>query len=148
MTRAGPVVATAVVLGALLAVLGVVQWAGRDRAPFRTGSFQAVERAVTDAGLQVCDVTDAPDGFAPASVRSRVYELAATCPGGTASVVVDRFASAEDRDAAARQFESQTRPRSSGAVLTVADATVLLRGSGDGDVRARLGEALRRAGAR
>jgi hypothetical protein len=64
------------------------------------------------------------------------------------TVVVDRFTSAGDRDAAARQFESQTRPRSSGAVLTLADATVLLQGPGDGDVRRRLGEALRQEGAR
>jgi hypothetical protein len=103
---------------------------------------------VADAGLHACDVTDAPDGLAPASVGSRAYEVATTCPGDAVTVVVDRFASAGDRDAAARQFESQTRPRSGGTVLTLADATVELQGAGDGDARRRLVEALRREGAR
>jgi hypothetical protein len=148
VTRAGAVLGTAVVLGALLAVLGIVQWAGRDRAAFTPGSTAAVERAVDAAGLEVCDVTDAPDGLAPASVRGRAYEVAASCPGDAVTVVVHVFASAGDRDGAARQFESQVRPRSSGAVFTLADAAVLLQGSGDGDARRRLGEALRLQGAR
>jgi hypothetical protein len=148
VTRAGTVVGTAVVLGALLAVLGVVQWAGGDRAAFGPGSADAVERAVDAAGLQVCGITGAPHGLAPASVGSSAYEVASSCPGDPMTVVVDRFGSAADRDAAARRFESQTRPRSSGAVFTLADATVLLQGSGDGDVRRRLGEALRDQGAR
>jgi hypothetical protein len=148
VTRAGTVLGTAVVLAALLAVLGVVQWAGRDRAAFGPGSFDAVERAVDEAGLRVCHVTEAPDGLAVSSIRSRAYEVAVSCPGDDATVVVDRFASAGDRDAAARQFESQVRPRSSGAVFTLADATVLLQGSGNGDVRRRLGEVLRHEGAR
>jgi hypothetical protein len=110
--------------------------------------LDAVERAVDDAGLQACHVTDAPDGLAPTSVGSRAYEVAAACPGDAVTVVVDRFASAGDRDAAARQFEAQARPRGSGTVLTLADATVELQGSGDGDARRRLVEALRREGAR
>jgi hypothetical protein len=148
VTRASTVLGTMVVLGALLAVLGVAQWAGRDRAAFAPGSTAAVERAVDAAGLEICDVTDAPDGLAPAGVGGRAYEVAASCPGDAVTVVVSTFTSAGDRDGAARQFESQARPRSSGAVFTLADATVLLQGSGDGDARRRLGEALRLEGAR
>jgi hypothetical protein len=146
--RAGTVLGTGVVLAALLATLAVVQWAGRDRAPFGPGSLDAVERAVATAGLRVCSVVDAPDGFAPASTGSRAYAVAPVCPEDTATVVVDRFASARDRDAAAQRFESLVRPRGSGTVLTLDDATVLLQGSGDGGTSRRLAGALRGEGAR
>jgi hypothetical protein len=146
--RTGALAGTAVLLGALLAALAVVQWAGRDRAVFGAGSFDAVERAVQTAGLRVCRVVDEPDGFAGTSVDGRAYEVAVSCPDDTATVVVDRFASAADRDAAARQFEGRVRPRGSGSVRTLGDATVLLQGTGDGDVRQRLAEALRAEGAR
>ncbi|MGY1604753.1 hypothetical protein [Geodermatophilus sp. SYSU D00815] len=148
MNRAGTALATGAVLASLLAVLGLAQWAARDRAEFAPGSAELVERAVRDAGLQVCSVVDEPDGLAPAALDSRAYEVAAGCPGDAATVVVDRFATAEGRDAAARRFESLVRPRGSGVVLTAGDGTVLVQGAGDGDVRARLVAALRGAGAR
>ena len=140
--------AAGVVLAALLGALALVQWAGRDRAPFAPGAVDAVDRAVATAGLQVCSVVEEPDGLAPASVTGRAYAVAAACPGNTATVVVDRFGSAADRDAAARRFEGLARPRGSGLVLTLGDATVLVQGAGDGGVSRRLVEALRGVGAR
>jgi hypothetical protein len=148
VTRVGAAAGTAVVLAALLAALALAQWAGRDRAAFAPGGFAAVERAVAAAGLQVCDVVDDQGGQAASALRSRSYEVAAACPGDAATAVVDRFGSAADRDAAARQFESLGRPRAGGTVLTLDDTTVLLQASGDGAVRRELAAALRREGAR
>ena len=148
MNPAGAVLGVAVVLGAVAAPLAVVQWAARERAPFGEGAFAAVEQAVGTAGLQVCDVVDTSGGGAGGRTTGRAYEVAEACPADPATVVVDRYATAADRDGAARQFESLVRPRGSGVVLTLADATVLLQGSGDGDVRQRLGAALRSEGAR
>ncbi|MFW3169740.1 hypothetical protein [Geodermatophilus sp. CPCC 206100] len=135
-------------LAALLAALALVQWAGRDRADFGPGSRDAVEQAVTAAGLRICAATDVPPDRSGGSLDGRAYEVADACPGEAATVVVDRYASAGARDAAARRFESLVRPRSSGAVLTLDDATVLLHGTGDGAVRRRLTAALRDQGAR
>ena len=141
MNPAGAVLGAAVVLGAVFAPLAVVQWAARDRAPFADGAFDAVEQAVGTAGLEVCGVVDTPGSAAGGRVAGRAYEVAEACPADRATVVVDRFTTAADRDGAARQFESLVRPRGSGAVYTLADATVFLQGSGDGDVRQRLGAA-------
>ncbi|MGY1623871.1 hypothetical protein ACI789_16865 [Geodermatophilus sp. SYSU D00965] len=143
--RAG--LAAAVALAVLLGVLGLAQWAGRERAPFGDGGFAEVEDAVARAGLRVCSVADEPVGPADRAVASRAYAVAADCPDGAVTVVVDRFATAAGRDAAARRFESLVRPRGHGAVVTLGSATVLVRG-GDTGVRDRLGAALRAAGAR
>ncbi|MGY1690801.1 hypothetical protein [Geodermatophilus sp. SYSU D01105] len=140
--------AGAVVLAALLAVLGLAQWASRERAPFGDAGFAEVEDAVAGAGLQVCAVADEPDGLAVGAVASRAYEVAVDCGDGAVTVVVDRFATAADRDAAARRFESLVRPRGSGAVTTLGSATVFLRGGADREAADRLEAALRAAGAR
>ena len=145
---AGTVWAVGLVLVALLGALAVLQWAGRDRAPFTPGAVEAVDRAVLAAGLEVCSVVDVPGGLPPASVGSRAYAVAAACPGDAATVVVDRFASAADRDATARRFEGLLRPRSSGLVLTLHEATVLVQGAGHGEASRQLAEALRGVGAR
>jgi hypothetical protein len=146
--RAGTALGTGVVLVALLGALAVAQWAGRDRATFGPGSLDAVERAVAAAGLRICGVADVAHDLPGGSLGGRAYAVAASCPGDAATVVVDRFASAGDRDAAARRFESLTRPRGSGWVLTLDDATVLLQGPGDEEPRRRLREALVGEGAR
>ncbi|WP_147332014.1 hypothetical protein [Geodermatophilus marinus] len=136
------------VLAATLGALGLVQWAGHGRAPFGDVVFERVEAAAAAAGLQVCRVVDEPGGLAGGAVASRVYDLAVRCPAEGATVVVDRFATAADRDAAARRFESLLRPRGSGAVRTLGDGTVLVRGEGDDDVHRALARALDAAGAR
>jgi hypothetical protein len=149
--RASPrrtALAAAVAAAAAAAALGLVLWAGPGRAPFGGRSFPEVEAAFGTAGLQVCSSAVRPDGLATRAVESRTYQLAVRCPEQPTAVVVDRFATDADRDAAARQFESLGRPRGSGVVWTLGDTTVLLHGTGDRDVRARLGAALDAAGAR
>ncbi len=140
--------AVVVVLVALAGALGLVQWAGHERAPHGGTGFSAVEAAFGAAGLQVCAAADRPDGLAPQAVASRAYQLALRCPAEPAGVVVDRFADAAGRDAAAQRFESLVRPRGSGVVYTLGDTTVFLQGSGDDAVQDRLDAALRAAGAR
>lgn len=146
--------AVAVVVLALLGALLVVQWAAHERAPFDAGSdsFTRVEDTVASAGLQVCSATDRPDGLASQAIASRTYELAVPpgCgqgPADPARVVVDQFANAADRDAAAQRFESLVRPRGSGVVYSLGDTTVFVQGSSDDEVQDRLDAALRSAGA-
>ena len=147
---AGTVWAVAAVLVCLLAALAVVQWAGRSGADGGRASFADVERAVQDAGLEVCAEDTDPAGRAPGALESHSYELAVRCATGEdrAGATVDRFGSTADRDAAARRFESLVRPRGSGVVWTLGSTTVFLQGSGDRAVRDRLAAALRAAGAR
>ncbi|MGE3287924.1 MAG: hypothetical protein AB7J32_17765 [Pseudonocardia sp.] len=138
-----------VVAGVALALVLALTtwWAGHERAP-ATGSFPEVEAAFAAAGLTVCASTTAPDPLAPGALASRTYTLAVRCADGTATVVVDRFASTAERDAAARRFEVLGRPRGSGVVYTLGDTTVSVQGSGDSDVQRALAPALQAAGAR
>ncbi|MGH3776104.1 MAG: hypothetical protein ACRDRR_10290 [Pseudonocardiaceae bacterium] len=144
---AGPWLA-ATGLAVTLVVGMVVVFAGHERADFVGGSFPEVEAAFGAAGLTVCAATEARDPLAAQAVASRTYELGIRCPADVAPVVVDRFADAADRDAAAQRFEALVRPRGSGVVYTLGDTTVFVRGSGDTALQERLDAALRAAGAR
>lgn len=148
-TRYGAAVLVAVAAVALALVLSVtVGWAGHERTS-ATGSFPQVEQAFVAAGLTVCAAVTAPDPSAPGALASRTYTLAVRCDSGdTATVVVDQFASAAERDAAARRFESLGRPRGSGVVYTLGDTTISVWGSSDTDVQRALAHGLLGAGAR
>jgi hypothetical protein len=124
------------------------------RAPFddtdasRPG-FGAVDRTLTADGLDVCDRTTDPAGLANQAVATRTYVVALDC--GTDDVVrvlVDRYHDEDDRDGAARHFESLLRPRGDGAVWTWGPFTLFANGGRDDDVMERLTMSLDRAGAR
>ncbi len=75
--------------------------------------------------------------------------LAQVCSGpDDAVVVVDRYASRDDRDTVARELTARNRPRGSGVVYTWRDMTILVRGDGDDAVREQLETVLRGSGAR
>jgi hypothetical protein len=136
---------------ALALVLVIAAWSATERAPFRSGaagSFAQVEAAITGAGLVICRRTDDPGGQANQAVASRSYEVALDCSDQRTSLVVDRFADAGDRDAAARAFEGLNRPRAGGVVYTLGDSVIYQRGTGEDEVGERLGAALTQAGAR
>ncbi|MGD9530911.1 hypothetical protein [Pseudonocardia sp.] len=144
-------VALGVAGAALAVVLVLVSWASHERSEPGAGSFAQVEGAFTTAGLTVCSTSVAADPLAPGALASRTYVLAPAgtgCASDTATVVVDQFETASDRDAAARRFEVLNRPRGSGAVWTLGDTTVSVRGSGDSTVQAALAPALQAVGAR
>jgi len=149
--RGGLLVGAVVLLGAVLATLAIVQWAGdTDTAPFRPGSVADVLGAAGRAELQICSVRDEPDPLARRATSSATLRLATDCthPGDDATVVVDRYASAADRDAVARDLTARNRPRGSGVVYTWRDMTILVRGDGADAVRERLESVLRGSGAR
>lgn len=133
----------------VLAVLLVVATASNDRARAAGGSFADVERAVVDAGLQICSTVDDPGGQANQAVASRSYEVAQTCPNdATAQVVADQFADRADRDAAVRNVEVQVRPRASGVAYTYGRLSLFVFGHGDDAVQDRLDDAFQKLGAR
>lgn len=143
-------VAAAVVLGAPLLVLaGIAAWAGLERAEFAPRSVTDVESALTAGGLTVCARAATPDPLANQAVATRTLTVATDgARGDRADLVVDRFADADDRDAAVRAHEGQLRPRGSGAVYTWGELSILVRGGSDTAVADRAGDALRTAGAR
>jgi hypothetical protein len=148
----GRVGVTLVVAGVALAVvLVLVSWASHERSEPGSGSFAQVEGAFVTAGLTVCTTSVAADPLAPGALASRTYVLGPAgtgCAGDAATVVVDRFETVSDRDAAAHRFEVLNRPRGSGAVWTLGDTTVSVRGSSGSAVQAALAPALYAAGAR
>jgi hypothetical protein len=149
--RGGVLVGAVVLLGVVLATLAIVQWAGdTGTAPYEPGSVADVIGAAGRAGLKVCTVDDEPDPLARLATSSATLRLATDCgdPDADATVVVDRYASADDRDAVARDLTARNRPRGSGVVYTWRDMTILVRGDGDDAVRERLESVLRGSGAR
>lgn len=106
-------------------------------------AFATFEEAIAGEGLLVCDQTSYPAGIANQSLESRAYSIAADCSQDPGSeVVVDRYPTSADRDAAADQFEISSRPRGSGAVWAFDDVTVFAHGQTDQEVMRRLTAAM------
>jgi hypothetical protein len=119
--------ASAVVrVGAVVLAIGIAACA-EARDPFdRRITFERIERSFRDEGLQLCSNVE-KDGNANQAVASHEYRLAIDCStSDDAAVTVDKFTQAEDRDAAARGFEVQSRPRAGGAVYTLGPFAVLV----------------------
>ncbi len=118
-----------------------------SRDEFEPHTFDEVQTALVHEGLQVCDVRPT-DGHANQAVAGREFRVAFDCAGDDdATVVVDEFANAEDRDAAAHNFEVRVRPRAYGAVWTYGPFAILVSGPRDDAVEERIIDALDRIGA-
>ncbi|MFC5062697.1 hypothetical protein [Actinomycetospora atypica] len=140
----------ALVLVGVLALLAA--WAGGERAAFTPRGLDAVPPALAAGGLTVCSRVDRPDASAPAATAAATF-LVAAAPAGCATgevarVGVDRFATPEARDAAARAEEVRLRPRGSAVVHTWGDLLVTVPGLADDDLTDRVGDAVRAAGGR
>jgi hypothetical protein len=120
-----------------------------DRADFdRAASFTDIEDAITNGGLEICEAENSDDGRANQAVESRQYEIAFDCDGdATLPLDIDEYDAVEDRDAAARNFESQARPRGYGAVWTYGPFTIFTFGERDDAVEERLTDVLDGLGA-
>jgi hypothetical protein len=120
-----------------------------DRADFDTeASFDDIESAIIDGGLEICDTGNGDDGRANQAVESRQYEVADNCGGDdTVPVDVDQFDDRDDRDAAARNFEVQVRPRGYGSVWTYGPFTIVTFGERDDAVEEQLTDILDGLGA-
>ena len=88
------------------------------------------------------------DGLANQATASRVMLVGVDCHKGVVSLVVDTFAKAADRDAAARNFESEVRPRGDGVVWTWGRFTIFAIAGREPTVMDRLTTALDRLSAR
>lgn len=155
-SRRGGIIAVAVIGTALLAVLLVVQWAGRERADPASLSFGDVEAAIRAGGLVVCSSRPVDDPSGAGALEARALEVGSsdageisaegqngeggqTCaPRAVAGVVMTRFADVDARDAAARSVEGVVRPRGSAALYTAGDLTLLVDGSSEDAPRERL----------
>lgn len=137
---------TASVAAALILIAGC---GGRDEFEFHT--FDEIERALVAEGLEICSSTPT-DAHANQAVAGHEYVVAFDCRSDVdaddqATVVVDEFSSVDDRDAAARSFEGQVRPRAYGAVWTFGPFAILVSGPRDDAVEERVTDALDTIGA-
>lgn len=120
-----------------------------DRADFdEAASFSDIEDAITNGGLEICDAANSDDGRANQAVESRQYDVAFDCDGdATLPLDIDEYDAVSDRDAAARNFEAQARPRGYGAVWTYGPLTIFTFGERDDAVEERLTDVLDELGA-
>jgi len=122
---------------------------GEARDPFTRGmSFGTIEQAFQQQGLHLC--SNKPSDTLPnQAVAGREYRVALDCStSDDAAVTIDRFKQAEDRDAAARNFEVQARPRAGGAVYTVGPfAVLILPATSDDNITSRLNIGLKKLSA-
>ena len=111
-------------------------------------SFEEVEAAIRDAGLQTCAVRETGDG-PPGAVDERRYDIARECADEDtrAVLVATAYESEEDRDAAAQRFEVQARPPAPGVVWTHGPFTLRVTADRDPEVVDALAEALDERGA-
>jgi hypothetical protein len=134
----------ALVLVGVLALLA--SWAGGERAAFTPLGLDAVPPALAAGGLTVCSRVDRPGASAATFVVAG--DPAGCAAGRVARVGVDRFATPEARDAAARAEEVRLRPRGSAVVHTWGDLLVTVPGLADDGLTDRVGDAVRAAGGR
>lgn len=136
-------------LGGAVALVLVVALGCSARSDFGSGSFSDVANALEANELEVCRVIDDPGGLANGATATRTFVVAIDCTDGERTeLVVDRFGSADARDAAARQFEVVSRPRGSGVVWTLGPFTIFAGGGNDDEVLGKITDALAAVGAR
>ncbi len=106
-------------------------------------SFDDVTDTIALAGLDVCS-TETTETLPPDAVEEKVYTVDDDCSDddGRALVVATAYGSEDDRDAAARRFEVQSRPPASGAIWTFGPFTVRVSGDRDADTVNALTDAL------
>lgn len=149
-----PAVAAVVAVALVAVLLLVVLWIDGGRATFVRGGVDAAVGAIGSAGLAVCDrVERSPDGaVSPSALEAVTLDVAADrtgcATGPVARIGVERFASADDRDAAARTEEVRVRPRGSKLVHTLDDLVITVPGLADDDLTDRVSAALTAKGAR
>ena len=135
------------IVGALL-MAGVMLLGCQSQAAFETRPIADIERALRGGALEVCTKTDNAKGLANQAVFTRVLNVAVDCHEEIVPLIVDRFTGAGDRDAAARNFESMSRPRGDGVVWTWANFTIAAFGPRDDRVIERVTKAMDRLGAK
>lgn len=121
---------------------------GSSRADFATGTLADIERSLERSGLEVCSRLTNTAGLANQATKTTVWNVGVDCHEELVTVVIDRFATETDRDAAARALEVQTRPRRDGVVWTFGPQTVAVFGPRDHQVMQKVTRALDRIDAR
>jgi len=140
VTRFGALVAVG-----LIAILG----ACGERDSFdQEASFADIEAAITNGGLDICESSPDDDGYANEATASHELVVAFDCDSDdTVGMTIDEFDDVDARDAAARNFEVQVRPRGHGVVWTYDQFTIFTFGERDDDVEEKLTDILDELGA-
>ncbi len=142
---------SAVVALAVVVVIAVV-FAGTGRDDFHQGSVADLRKALEAKGLTICSTTG-PEPSGEKDGSTTVEVLAVALPGGCGkptNLQINAYSSRNDRDAAARDAESQEKQRNYGVVYTWHHYTLYLQAddaSGGTAVRDRMADALESVGA-
>ncbi len=130
----------------MIAAVGVVA-CGPGHDDFDRHTIGELTTAIERGRLEVCSTSTNTAGFANQATSTRILFVAVDCHDEVVTLIVDRFANRGDRDAAARNFESQQRPHADGVVWTWGQFTIEVVGARDDAVMGRLGPILDRIGA-
>lgn len=129
-----------------IAIVGFVA-CGPGHGAFDDHTMHELTTAIGQGRLEVCSTSSHSNGFANQATSTRILFLAIDCHDEVVTLIVDRFRNRDDRDAAARNFESQQRPLADGVVWTWGPFTIEAVGARDDAIMNRLTQVLDRIGA-
>lgn len=138
----------AIIAIALIAIFGVIQFAGSPRSDFgESVDIKSIEHSMTEKGLKLCAQGSITWDATPGLVSGKFYDLSLNCsdydpnkPG--ARVWVLQFRSVEARDAALRNIEIGRRHFGSGMTWTNGPYVIMADGNQKDEVVEILSEAL------
>ncbi len=141
----------ATIIAAALAALVAAGCGGASESDESDSGSAAVEKALTDAGLEICSSEQA-SSKPPDARTERNIVVADECPpdeDDAVEIQVTAWKSRAARDAAASRFESSARPhtRGYGAVWTLGALTIEVSGERGTRLTDRLTAALEQLGA-
>ena len=131
----------------VMTVVGVVA-CGPGHDEFHHHTVGELTAAIERGGLEVCSTSTNSNGFANQATSTRILFVAIDCHEKVVTLIVDEFANSDDRDAAARNFESQQRPHADGVVWTWGQFTIEATAGRDDAIMERLVPTLDRIGAK
>jgi len=138
----------AVILVVLIILLpfGWILLAHEPPGPFtKETSIEKIKDAMLRSGIVLCSEKD-NSWDVPGALGGKTYVISGDCKAVDQSpdiiIHVQKFESEETRDAAIRGFNSQTRGRPNGVILTHGPYVILLQGPLHGDVASKIKEAL------
>lgn len=131
----------------VIAAVGMVA-CGPGHDEFDHHTIGELTAAVEQGGLEVCSTSRNSNGFANQAMSTRILFVAIDCHDEVVTLIVDEFANRDDRDAAARNLESQQRPHADGVVWTFGQFTLEAAAGRDDAIMERLTLALDQIGAK
>jgi hypothetical protein len=138
--------AVIVVIMIILLPFGWILLSHEPPGPFtKETSIENIKDAMIRAGVVLCSEKE-NTWDVPGALGGKTYTISTDCKAVDQSpdiiIHVQKFSSEETRDAAIRGFNSQTRGKPNGVILTHGPYVILLQGPLHGDVASKIKEQL------